>query len=594
MTASVLNDYVPCQNVAEAAQQLLRLCSFWKMPKPKNSSNFYLEQSKKPNEHIILNEVAESEVNRIILKLPNKTSLGPDGLSNKMLKRIAKFPSVIKSLTNCINKSIREETYPDILKLSKISPVFKKGSVNNPNNYRPIAQLSPLSKVFECSVMEQVIDQVERESILDKNQFGFCKFHSTWNPLLLTVNYIQKEIKAKKHVVLISCDLAKAFDTCRTDGTLQNKISYFCDNQSFVNWIDSCYQNRGQYTTCNNVKSNVLNNFPISIVQGSSIGPKIFNFYINDLAGCSNLYTDLFADDTNFVQSHNDHLELEKVVNTELDKIKDYFDSNGLTISIDKTSYLHFKPTGQLDKKIKLFIGSKQLREVSELTFLGVILDNRLSFRSHFEKVYNKTSKGLRGLIMVKKFLSYKAKVSIYYSLIHSHLIYCNLIWHNFIKKSQMNKLIVMQKKAVRAIFDVKYNCHTNKLFEISKIDKIQNIFRKESILTIFKYQNNTLPSAIKELFDESINHSKIITRSFSSSTLQPKKEIMGLNICEIIENWNRAGFNIRQINSFKELKIKVSRMLNLEFEECEKISCYSCTDNLNRMSTIMKKYNRV
>ena len=48
MTASVLNDYVPCQNVAEAAQQLLRLCSFWKMPKPKNSSNFYLEQSNKP------------------------------------------------------------------------------------------------------------------------------------------------------------------------------------------------------------------------------------------------------------------------------------------------------------------------------------------------------------------------------------------------------------------------------------------------------------------------------------------------------------------------------------------------------------------
>ena len=96
--------------------------------------------------------------------------------------------------------------------------------------------------------MEQVIDQVERESILDKNQFGFRKFHSTWNPLLLTVNYIQKEIKAKKHVVLVSCDLAKAFDTCRTDGTLQNKISYFCNNQSFVNWIDSCYQNRGQYT----------------------------------------------------------------------------------------------------------------------------------------------------------------------------------------------------------------------------------------------------------------------------------------------------------------------------------------------------------
>ena len=80
-------------------------------------------------------------------------------------------------------------------------------------------------------------------------------------------------------------------------------------------------------------------------------------------------------------------------------------------------------------------------------TNLGVVIDRKLNFDSHFHKVYKKASNGLRGLILAKNFLTYKAKKTIYHSLIHSHIIYCGIVWIDRIKKSQLNQLIKLQKK---------------------------------------------------------------------------------------------------------------------------------------------------
>ena len=79
--------------------------------------------------------------------MSNKISEGPDGIFNKIIKKIS--PWIIKELTVCINKSFREECFPEKLKVTKISPVLKKGDRSYPSNWRPIAQLSPFSKAYE-------------------------------------------------------------------------------------------------------------------------------------------------------------------------------------------------------------------------------------------------------------------------------------------------------------------------------------------------------------------------------------------------------------------------------------------------------------
>lgn len=324
-------------------------------------------------------------------------------------------------------------------------------------------------------------------------------------------------------------------------------------------------------------------------MQGSSIGPRLFNLYLNDITSCSKFYTVLFADDTNLLLSRKDPKELETVANEEMLKVLDYFRANGLTVSTLKTSFIHFKPKGKSKANIKLKIGKEDLKEVTNLTFLGVLIDNKLSFKSHFDKVYKKASHGLRGLILVKKFLTYKAKLAIYHSLIHSHLSYCSLIWLNNIKKSQLNLLIKLQKKAIRAIFNARFNTHTSKFFEYCGITRVENIFYKESILITHKFHNNALPRSIQELFTESVFNPSLITRSMINCVMQPKRDINGLTMFEIIDNWNRLGYSMRQIKSFKELKNRISKLLNSKYEGCNKHNCYSCNYDYSKIPSIIR-----
>ena len=398
-----------------------------------------------------------------------------------------------------------------------------------------------------------------------------------WQPLLLTKTYIEKELKAKNHVILISCDLAKAFDTCRTDGILQNKVKYYCKGKKTSSWISSYYEHRNQYTVWNSEKSNVKENFPISIVQGSSLGPRMFNVYLNDIVSCSKFFKVMFADDTNFLLSMKNSKELETVANEELQIIYDYFISNGLTISVKKTSFIHFSPKGKKKESINLKIGNQALNEVSELKFLGITLDKSLNFNTHFQNTYKKALHGLRGLILTKNFLTYKAKCAIYHSLIHTHLAYCSIIWINEIKKGQLNQLKKLQKKAIRVIFNKRYNSHTGELFKQSGITKIENMFLTESVKTIHKFHNKNLPRAIQNMIKESLDNPNLLTRSMSNCTLQPKREMIGTTIFKVLENWNELGNSTRDIKSYKEFKKCISKELNENYEICIKENCYSC-----------------
>ena len=104
-------------------------------------------------------------------------------------------------------------------------------------------------------------------------------------------------------------------------------------------------------------------------------------------------------------------------------------------------------PKGKKKTNLELKIGNRTIQEVNHLRFLGVYIDNQLSFNEHFKKVLNKVQNGLRGLIMSKHFLSYRAKLNVYHALIHSHLSYCAIIWLDSLNSKQLNQLKIIQKK---------------------------------------------------------------------------------------------------------------------------------------------------
>jgi len=137
------------------------------------------------------NHTTSTDLLKIIQTLKNKNSAGLDCLSNRMLKKEAYRFSVI--LAPLINESIDQGIFPDCLKQANLIPIFKKGDPTDPNNYRPIALLPVLSKVFE-KVLNLQITKIIDSGFVDDNQFGFRQGYSTEDAALKFVNQIQKEL----------------------------------------------------------------------------------------------------------------------------------------------------------------------------------------------------------------------------------------------------------------------------------------------------------------------------------------------------------------------------------------------------------------
>ena len=166
-----------------------------------------------------------------------------------------------------------------------------------------------------------------------------------------------------------------------------------------------------------------------SVPQGSILGPLLFLLYINDLQFASDLLDPImFADDTNLFYSNKDINTAFLKVNDELQKINEWFISNKLSLNVKKTKYSFFhKPSKKDDIPLvlpKLNINNSEIARTESIKFLGVLLDENLSWKTHIKYIENKISKNIGILFKARPFLNKKSLLSLYYSYIHSYINY--------------------------------------------------------------------------------------------------------------------------------------------------------------------------
>ena len=153
-----------------------------------------------PSNSLYLAPFAGLKGNKVSLIVPNKLmKLATEQLS-------APF-------TEIYNESILSEEVPEIFKISKVTPIFKSDSLSELGNYRPIAVISPLSKVLERQVYDQLVSYLEKECLLFNFQFGFRKGYSTEYVILETVEKLKSSVDDQKITCGIFLDFSKAFDT---------------------------------------------------------------------------------------------------------------------------------------------------------------------------------------------------------------------------------------------------------------------------------------------------------------------------------------------------------------------------------------------
>ena len=202
-----------------------------------------------------------------------------------------------------------------------------------------------------------------------------------------------------------------------------------------------------------------------------------------------------------FFFSHNDPNFLMELVNTELQKLSCWFQANKLSINVKKLNYIIFK-TSQNRQKLDLHfsINDAKIDRVTETLFLGVIIDECLTWKPHIQNLTRKISKSL-GIIYKSSFcLNKNSLYTLYYSLVYPYLYYCACVW-GLTYHSNLKRLVTLQKRAVRTISRSAFDAHTDPIFKSLKLLKFENIVFLQVAKIMYIYKNGLLPESFKNMF---------------------------------------------------------------------------------------------
>ena len=232
--------------------------------------------------------------------------------------------------------------------------------------------------------------------ILYNGQYGFRSNHSTDMAVIDLVHEITKGFENNCISLGVFLDLSKAFDTINHNILLQ-KLNYYGIRCTTLNWFCSYLTNRNQYTKIDCCSSS-LNNITCGVPQGSLLGPLLFSLYINDICHASTVLSFiLFADDTNIIYSSGiRHVgTIINVLNVELDKVSIWLQANRLSLNLKKCTFMAFsKSKKKLNlRNCQVKINNEPIQRVTNTKFLGVYIDECLSWNIHIKELENKLSK---------------------------------------------------------------------------------------------------------------------------------------------------------------------------------------------------------
>ena len=140
------------------------------------------------------------------------------------------------------------------------------------------------------------------------------------------------------------------------------------------------------------------------------------------------------------------------------------------------------------------------MKQVSSTKFLGIHIDEHLTFKYHTEHILTKISRSIGLLFKLNHFLPQNILLTLYNTLILPYFNYGIILWHNT-SNIVLNRIITAQKKAIRAICKLDFNAHTNTSFKNLEILKIHDLYKLNLCATKLKQIKNPAIYAISDRF---------------------------------------------------------------------------------------------
>lgn len=415
-----------------------------------------------------LGSITAEDILTAINALSRRDSVSIDGVPLSLIREC--LDVLMPTLVSLVNDSFDQGEFPDILKLSKLVPVPKKGKLTKAENYRPICVVSSFSRIIEKVAYVKLNGFLTRFGVLSASQHGFRSGLSTETALISFAQYVTDLIDQRKYTVGVFLDFSRAFDTLDPQ-FLSAKLDSLGVRGVANRWFVSFVTNRKFKVKVDGCVSETFST-RLGTPQGSILGPLLFLIYINDLPDYINGKVFIYADDTAIVLAGTSPEEIQDLLDGVFEQVDDWCARNQVILNFKKTVCVEFRSIFSSAPLSITYSHRGALISTSDrASFLGVAFDTFLDFSLHIDSLCNRLNKLTYLFFSLRSSLPLGLLLNVYHGLVHSVLSYSIVIWGH---SAEAQRVFVAQKRILRAIFGLR------------PLDSCRQVFRDNKILTVF------------------------------------------------------------------------------------------------------------
>ncbi len=422
-----------------------------------------------------------NEVREKLKHLKKHKASGMDEVHVNVLMQVLDFDVPLSII---FNTSLRTGTIPQDWRDANITPLYKKGSRMNPNNYRPVSLTSQVCKVMERLILDILWKHINKEKLISCQQHGFQKNCSCVTQLLECMHDWLECIDEGGGVDAVYLDFAKAFDTVPHTRLLR-KLHNMGIRGAIHSWIASFLSHRRQRVILRNGTSR-WSQVTSGVPQGSILGPVLFLLYVNDLPDTVMATAKMFADDTKVykhVKNRDDCQELQE----DLNRLSAWSKQWLLKFNASKCVALRIKNSIQY----VYTLNGTYLRDVDSQNDLGVTITNDLMPSRH---ILNIAKKANTRIYMIKRCftgLTKKKLLILYKSIVRPIMEYASPVWSPW----QVKDKEILQKTQDRCL----RLCSEN-----IELESLEERRKKTDLVETYKFKRGFYKTPSKTFFKDS------------------------------------------------------------------------------------------